>query len=182
MRYGYKYSVRAHARGHDRYTAQAVHAIKLYVYKYNVRAQTRVPKHKRYRCTCTSTSCEPRHVDLSTVGASPRLSMQYTPRAYENRCIASAFDARTLCKLYKHSTYVQVQALMYTTYTTQAAHTIYCTTHAYTFSRRVVQHSGCTGRPLYTHTYTCKIHCLDCPSRTPYRMYTRGKYSAQAPV
>ena len=75
MRYGYKYSVRAHARGHDRYTAQAVHAIKLYVYKYNVRAQTRVPKHNRYRCTCTRTSCEPRHVDLSTVGASPRLSM-----------------------------------------------------------------------------------------------------------
>ena len=54
-------------------------------------------------------------------------------------------------------------------------HAIYCTTHAYTYSRRVVQRSGCTCRPPYTHTHThtYKIHCSHCPSRIPYRTYTR---------
>ena len=54
-------------------------------------------------------------------------------------------------------------------------HTMYCTTHAYTYSRRVVQRSGCTCRPPYTHTHThtYTIHRSHCPSRTPYRTYTR---------
>ena len=54
--YGYKYSVRAQARGptHDRCIAQVVYA------KY---------------CTCTSTACEPKHAGLRTIGASPRLSI-----------------------------------------------------------------------------------------------------------
>ena len=33
-------------------------------------------------------------------------------------------------------------------------HAIYFTTHAYTYSRRVVQRSNCTRRPPYTNTHT----------------------------
>ena len=33
-------------------------------------------------------------------------------------------------------------------------HAIYCTMHAYTYSRRVVQRSSCTRRPPYTNTHT----------------------------
>ena len=54
-------------------------------------------------------------------------------------------------------------------------HVIYCTTHAYTYSRRVVQRSSCTRRPPYTNTHThIHVHFSYCPSRTPYRTYTRG--------
>ena len=64
--YGYKYSVRAQARGptNDRCIAQAVHA------KY---------------CTGTSTACKPKHAGLRTIGASPRLSMPNTVRILVQR-------------------------------------------------------------------------------------------------
>ena len=45
------------------------------MYKYNVRAQPRGPKRNQFNCTCTSIACGPKHVDLSTIGLSPRLSM-----------------------------------------------------------------------------------------------------------
>ena len=46
-----QYSVRAHARGHDQYIAQAVHAV---------------------NCTCTSTTCEPNHAGLSAISLTVR--------------------------------------------------------------------------------------------------------------
>ena len=175
MRYGYKYSVRAHARGHERYIAQVVHAIKLYVYEYNVRAQTRGPEHNRYSCTCTSTACEPKHVGLSTIGAD-----QYTSRAYEidasprlsmpKHCASGTSTVRT-CK-HEQSCILRTPPRLPMSYTVPRTHT---RTHA----------SGTTHglhMPTAVHTYTYKIHYSGCPSRTPYRTYTRGKCSAQAPV
>ena len=64
MRYRYKYSVRAHPRGHDQYIAQAPHAIKL---------QAREPSRDRCITTGTSTACELRHA--GTIGTLLRLSM-----------------------------------------------------------------------------------------------------------
>ena len=199
MRYNYKYSVRVQLqRSRDRCVTPTVHAKCsgypcqiLYECNYGVRVQTRGPSRDRCtptavytkRGTVTSTACELTHA--STIGTSPWLSIPQTCTCTSTTCElkhAPAVHAKTLCKWYKKSTYVQAQALMYTTHAAQAAHAMYCTTHAYTYSRRVVQRSGCTGRLPYIYTYTYKIHCSGCPSRTLYHTYTRGKCSAQAPV
>ena len=133
--------------------------------------------------TRTVRTCKHKHSCI--LRASPRPptpnAVQVVHARGQDRYIARAVHAKTLRKWYKHSTYVQAQALMCTTHAAQANHAIYCTTHAYTYSRRVIQRSGCTCRLPYTHTHTYKIHCSNCPSRTPYRTYTQKKCSPQAP-
>ena len=86
-------------------------------------------------CTCTSTACEPKHVGLRTIGASPTLSMPVHAAGLLKSVHCQAAHTKTLSKWHKHCTYVQAQVLMYTTHAVQAAHAIYCTSHAYTHSR-----------------------------------------------
>ena len=51
-------------------------------------------------------------------------------------------------------------------YTLQRTHT---RTHGESYNARVAH----ADRRTHTHTHTYKIHCSHCPSRTPYRTYTR---------
>ena len=129
---------RASPRTRARWVHRPVHTIKPYVYKYNVRAEARA----------------------QAVHAVELYAYKYSMRAQtrgpkHNRCISQAVHAKTLCKWYKHSTYVQAQSLMYTSHAAQAAHAIYCTAHAYAYSRRMIQRSGYTCQPrTYTHPHT----------------------------
>ena len=121
----------------------------------------------------TSTVLTCKHKHSCILRASPRPS---TPNAVQvvhargqDRDIARAVHAKTLCKWYKHSTYVQAQALMYTTCITPAVHAKYGTKSSRTRARYV----HCPGCPCQntsgTNTVrTCK-HKHSCILRTPPR-------------
>ena len=89
-------------------------------------------------CTSTSTVRTYRHKHSCTLRTLPRLFMPYTvhvqrarlsTRAYAQSVHHPGHPCQTLYK-YKHSTCVQAQVLMYTTYAVQAVHTIpYTRTH-----------------------------------------------------
>ena len=166
--YVYKYSVRVQARGltHNRCIAQAVHA-----------------KH------CTSTVRKYKHKHSCTLRTPPRLSMSvHAQRARPSTRAYAKSVHRPGCPCQNTVQGVEAQCVR----TSTSTHAYYVRRpgcpchvrymHAYTYSRRVVQRSSCTCRPLHIHTYTYKIHCLGCSSQTPYRTYTRGKCSAQAPA
>ena len=167
--YGYKYSARVQARrpSRDRCITPAVHAKcgtgtstacelthaarsvhcpgcschKLYVYKYNVRDQPRGPKRNQFNCTCTSIACGPKHVDLSTIGLSPRLSMPVHATGLRKSVHRLGCPCQNT---------VQVVLAHYVRAST-STHVYYAHRPGCPCSRRVVQHLGCTGRPPYIH-------------------------------
>ena len=106
--YGYKYSVRAQARGptHDRCIAQAIRAIS---------------------CTCASTACKPKHAGLSTVGASPMLSMPNIVQAQYARSVHRPGCPCQILYGYKYSVRAQARGPTHDRYIAQVVHAKHCT-------------------------------------------------------
>ena len=139
---------------------------KLYEYKYNVRTQARGPKHNRritqtiyaINCACTSTASEPEHAGLSTIGASPRLSIPVhaqvrgctqngaSPRLSMPKHCASGTTTVRAYK-HKHPCILHTPPRLPMPYTVPRTHT---RTHDEWYNARAAH----ADRRTYTHTHT----------------------------
>ena len=191
--YVYKYSMRDQARGpkHNRCIAQAVHA-KLRtstVRTIGTSPKLFMPNTVRIQVQRASPSTRAYGRSVHRPGCPWQMlyGYRYSVRAQTRgptpfRCIAQAVYAINCTCTNSASEPKHAGLRKITTYAAQTVHAMYCKAHAYTYARGVVQRPGCTCRPPYIHTCTYEIHCLGCPSRTPYCTYIRGKRSTQAPV
>ena len=129
-------------------------------------------------CRITVQGVQARHTlcdGTTTVRVQTRVS-RYITRAGQARTMYREYKHSTHVQWYKHSTSmskISTWPVLATSNTVQVVHAQYirasnthvyyprrpshhaisCTTHAYTYSRRVVQRSGCKCRPPYTHTH-----------------------------
>ena len=149
----------------SRYIARAGHARTLYKgYKHNT------------HCAMVQAQYEYNHsTSTSTVRVQAQYEYKHSTSTSTSKISTSPVLATLNTVQVAHAQYIHASNTHVHYARRPGHHAIYCTTHAYTYSRRVVQRSGCTCRPPYTHnTYKMHcLHCLHCPSRTLYRTCRR---------